>query len=214
MVINLPLAELSVLGPLLWASTAIWSGIEATMVVRDIRAGIATRANQDRGSGQKVVVAYATAMGVALLCWRSLPGIALPGPFARSLPGLALPGPVEVWAVVGICLMWLGFGLRLWAIHTLGKFFRLVVLIQDDHALIQDGPYRWLRHPSYTGSLMTALGFGIALHNLGSVLAVLLIPLLGFVPRMNAEESALLGSMGEPYQRYLDRTKRLIPKVW
>jgi protein-S-isoprenylcysteine O-methyltransferase len=114
----------------------------------------------------------------------------------------------------GIAVYVLGLSLRWYAIVYLGRFFTVNVAIAADHQLIDGGPYRYVRHPSYTGALMAFLGLGLALANWAS-LAILLIPIsLAFARRMRIEEAALLQGLGAPYRLYMDRTKRLIPGVY
>jgi protein-S-isoprenylcysteine O-methyltransferase len=106
-----------------------------------------------------------------------------------------------------------GLAIRWWAVITLGKFFTVDVATHDDHALVSTGPFRFVRHPSYTGLLLTFLGFGVSLGNLAS-LAVLIVPIaatLGY--RMHVEEAALHRALGASYEAYCARTKRLIPGV-
>ncbi len=76
------------------------------------------------------------------------------------------------------------------------------------------GPYRIVRHPSYTGALMAFLGLALCLANWAS-LAVLLVQIfLVFRWRVHVEEAALIDALGEPYRDYMKRTKRLIPGVY
>ena len=116
--------------------------------------------------------------------------------------------------VVGLALIWAGLALRLWAFHTLGQLFKVRIEIQPGHRVVQDGPYRFLRHPSYTGSLVSLLGLGVALGSLLSVAAAVLIPAVGLVVRIEHEERQLREALGEQYERYAERTRRLIPGVW
>ena len=90
----------------------------------------------------------------------------------------------------------------------------VIVAIAAGHRLIDTGPYRFVRHPSYTGALMAFLGLALCLANWVS-LAVMLIPvLLVFLRRMHVEEDALLRALGNQYRDYMQRTKRLIPAVY
>jgi protein-S-isoprenylcysteine O-methyltransferase Ste14 len=118
--------------------------------------------------------------------------------------------PVIVGAAVGIA----GVGLRLWAMLVLGRFFTVTVTIQEDHRVVDSGPYRVLRHPSYTGLLVLFTGFGIGLDNWLSLLAMVALPLAGILLRIRAEERALSIALGERYTSYAARTDRLIPGVW
>lgn len=114
----------------------------------------------------------------------------------------------------GLTLMASGLALRFWAIRVLARFFTVDVNIQEGHELIRRGPYRRLRHPSYTGSLMTFLGFGLALGNLWSLLVVMAPVTVAFVWRMRVEERVLAEAFPAQYPGYARQTKRLIPFVW
>ncbi len=116
------------------------------------------------------------------------------------------------WA--GLSLMAGGLALRFWAIRVLARFFTIDVNIQPGHELIRHGPYRLLRHPSYTGSLMTFLGFGLALGNVWSLLVVLAPVTVAFLWRMRIEERVLADAFPNQYPEYVRQTKRLIPFVW
>lgn len=80
--------------------------------------------------------------------------------------------------------------------------------------MVDTGPHRLVRHPSYTGLLMAALGVGIALGNWLSMAACLLPALIGFSIRLRSEERTLADQLGEPYRAYMTRTRRLIPGIW
>jgi protein-S-isoprenylcysteine O-methyltransferase Ste14 len=125
-----------------------------------------------------------------------------------------LPGPRWLPAVAGIAVMWAGFALRAWAVRTLGRFFRVEVTVDTDQTLVDTGPYARLRHPSYTGLLVFYLGLGIALDGYLSVAAAVLLPLAAVVNRIAHEERTLRRELGEAYQVYSSRTRRLIPGVW
>jgi protein-S-isoprenylcysteine O-methyltransferase Ste14 len=116
--------------------------------------------------------------------------------------------------VVGVVLMWLGVALRQWAVWTLGRFFTVVVRVSDGQTVVEGGPYRWVRHPSYTGLLLTLLGLGFALGNWLSALALVVVPMVGVVVRIRIEERALLDGLGEPYRTYAEGRRRLVPGVW
>jgi protein-S-isoprenylcysteine O-methyltransferase Ste14 len=111
-------------------------------------------------------------------------------------------------------LLLAGVSVRWTAIYTLGKYFTGVVMIKEDHRIIQRGLYKYLRHPAYTGTLVGHLGFGLSFSNWFS-LALSSIPyLIAALYRMRVEEQALKDSFGEEYLGYAKRTKRLIPKVY
>ena len=115
---------------------------------------------------------------------------------------------------IGVGLMAAGLLLRAYAIRQLGRYFVPEVAIQPGQALMDRGLYRLLRHPSYTGTFITILGYGLALTNGLSLAIMLLLPGLAYGFRMRVEEAALLQAFGEEYRAYMRRTKRLIPFVY
>ncbi len=140
-------------------------------------------------------------------------GMAL-GQFVARRAGLTLPGPGWWPVALGVVVFVLGLALRAWAVHELGRFFKFTVVVQADHQVVDTGPYRLIRHPSYTGLLMIELGLGIALGTWLSIPACLLPPLIAFAIRLLTEERVLARELGEPYREYMKRTDRLIPGVW
>jgi protein-S-isoprenylcysteine O-methyltransferase Ste14 len=113
-----------------------------------------------------------------------------------------------------VVLMVAGIAVRQWAVALLGKFFTTDVRVHSDQTVVETGPYRWLRHPSYTGLLMTLVGVGLALGNWASLAVVVVLPLAGLVVRIRVEERALLDGLGEPYRRFAQSRARLIPGLW
>ena len=133
---------------------------------------------------------------------------------AKHVPSLEVPGNGWAWVLVGVATIWLGIGLRVWAIAELGRFFRRDVLIQEGHEVVADGPYRVVRHPAYAGNLVAAVGLGLALGNSLALVILVVVPLLGHIPRIRVEDAELERSLGEPYRRYAETTARLVPGVW
>jgi protein-S-isoprenylcysteine O-methyltransferase Ste14 len=116
--------------------------------------------------------------------------------------------------IVGVAIMLLGIGLRQWAVLTLGQFFTVQVRVRDNQTVVDSGPYRFVRHPSYSAIIITFVGMGVALENWLSLLVVIVVPTIGLVLRIRVEERALLEALGEPYRQFSARRARLIPKVW
>lgn len=116
--------------------------------------------------------------------------------------------------VAGIALMVAGIGLRQWSVQTLGRFFTVDVRVHPGQTVVDTGPYRWLRHPSYTGLLMVVLGIGLALGNGAALALLIVVPTAGVVARIRVEERALSTALGEPYRRFAATRARLIPGVW
>ena len=116
--------------------------------------------------------------------------------------------------LLGVTAIVSGALARQWAISTLGRSFTLDVRVSDDQLVITGGPYRWVRHPSYTADILAFTGIGLALGNWLSLLAAAILPLLGLLVRIHVEEAALMTNLGEPYHAFADGKKRLIPRVW
>ncbi len=116
--------------------------------------------------------------------------------------------------LVGLALMAIGIAVRLWAIVVLGRFFTVDVRIHADQTVVDRGPYRWVRHPAYTGLIVFFVGFGLALSNWASLAVLALLPTLGLLVRIHAEERALYAGLGEEYRRYAAGRRRLFPGVW
>ena len=115
---------------------------------------------------------------------------------------------------LGVTFFVSGLMLRWWAILELGRFFTVDVQIARDHHIVDTGPFRLVRHPSYSGVLLAFVGVGLSLANWAAVLVLLLPIFAAFLRRMNVEEEALRGALGESYVRYMQRTKRLVPGVY
>jgi protein-S-isoprenylcysteine O-methyltransferase len=155
----------------------------------------ATRA--DRGSGPLLWIVITLAMTAA---------VSLAGARAGRLPFRP-----SVIRPVASALFGLGAALRWWAVITLGRFFTVDVATHADHALVDRGPFRYVRHPSYTGLLLEFCGVGVSLGN-GVSLLVLMVPLVATLAyRIRVEEAALRRVLGAPYEAYCARTKRIVP---
>jgi len=105
-----------------------------------------------------------------------------------------------------------GMSLRWYAVQTLGPYFTTTVAARDGQPVVERGPYHFVRHPSYSGILLTLSGYCLAFTNWTALLAV--VPgAVGLVYRIRVEERALLEALGEPYADYMRRTKRLVPHL-
>ena len=126
----------------------------------------------------------------------------------------------EIWTIGGDAVRWLGVilfaaggALRIWPVFVLGSRFSGLVAIQPRHSLVTSGVYRFIRHPSYLGLLVSSLGWGLAFRSgVGVLLAALLIPPL--IARIQAEEPLLRSEFGAEYDSYRGRTSRLIPGLY
>jgi protein-S-isoprenylcysteine O-methyltransferase len=116
--------------------------------------------------------------------------------------------------LAGLFLFGVGVILRWYSIIHLGRFFTVDVAIAKEHRVIDSGPYRFVRHPSYTGALVAFIGFGLCLGNWLSILLLMLPITAAFFWRIRIEERALLDALGDDYRAYMRRTARLIPFVY
>ena len=114
----------------------------------------------------------------------------------------------------GYGLFVLGLALRWYSIIYLGRFFTTNVAIAADHRIIDTGPYRYIRHPSYAGALLAILGLCLSFQNWASALIIFIPCFAANHWRIHIEEKALRDALGEPYQAYMQRTKRLIPLIY
>src|SRR5450759_3224531 len=178
----------------------VWTFLPEWKIVQDARKSAKRADSQDRGSIRFIM----TVQWVALL-------IAYPIAFVRawSFPERAqLP-----LFVVGILLMVSGSLLRRYCWRTLGKYFTGDVQAQRDQPVIRSGPYRWVRHPSYTGGMMLFIGVGLALGSWVSVVLLAIATIAAYGYRVAVEERALLDAIGEPYGRFMKERKRFIPYI-
>jgi protein-S-isoprenylcysteine O-methyltransferase Ste14 len=114
----------------------------------------------------------------------------------------------------GLIVIWLGLAIRVWAIAALGRAFRTTVEVDAAQAVVSTGPYRWVRHPSYTGLLLIVIGFGLAAGNWLALGICVVLPLPALLRRIHVEEAELTRVLGDRYRAYQAQTKRLIPGVW
>jgi len=178
---------------------AVYAALELIIRISTIR----NRAKGTQEWGSLVVVIAGVGIGIV--------GAVL---IALRLTWAAIPVGRIALFVVGIVFMALGIGLRAWAVIALGRNFTVYVQVRDQQPVVERGPYRLLRHPSYTGLLLVCLGIGLALGNWLALIIVVVVPTAVIVFRIRVEERALLAGIGEPYRRFMATRKRLIPWVW
>ncbi len=120
----------------------------------------------------------------------------------------------EIIAAAAIGLFAFGSGLRWWAIWHLGRFFTVDVATAADQSVVQDRPYRFVRHPSYTGLLLQFAGWTLMFNNVAAWLIILVPVTAALAVRIGREEAVLRAHLGKTYGDYCRRTKRLIPGVY
>ena len=123
------------------------------------------------------------------------------------VPGL----PLVAW--VGVVLGVLGLWLRLWAVLTLRERYTRTLLVQREHAVERNGPYRWVRHPGYLGSLLCLNGIALASGNVVTLIASLLATSAAYSYRVKVEEDMLVDLLGPAYAEYRRQVGALIPHL-
>lgn len=114
---------------------------------------------------------------------------------------------------LGLGLFVGGIFIRLGAVVILRHRFSGLVAIQQDHELVTDRLYRFVRHPAYMGMVLALAGWALIFRSAVGVAASLLV-LLPLVARMNAEEALLASEFGDEYRAYQRRTWRMLPFVY
>ena len=182
-------------------------GIAATLlfvlyaVQAEIRFGAQARATRGGPSDRFSTMALSLAMLVPLLGFI----LAMKGRFPVTLPGM----PATAW--VGVILGASGFALRLWSLLLLRERFTRTLLVQSGHQIERSGPYRFIRHPGYLGSLLCLNGISVASGNAFVVVASILATGAAYRYRIHVEDAMLIKAFGEAYESYRRSTGALVP---
>lgn len=122
--------------------------------------------------------------------------------------------PHGVWVhAAGLLLSLAGAALFAWVSWALGKHFSTSLHLRDDHRLVTEGPYRWVRHPMYLAYQLAWFGFWLATGNVLAGVAGILAFALAMWVRVGAEEAMLAARFGEQWQEYCQRTGRFLPRI-
>jgi protein-S-isoprenylcysteine O-methyltransferase Ste14 len=150
--------------------------------------------------------------GSLALLWVALSAGSMAAVFLRRTGVGRIDGGWAYWT--GLALIVIGIVIRWTAILTLRRYFTIDVVIQEGHELIDRGIYSVVRHPSYSGAIVSFIGLGMALRNWLSVAALTVIGFAALSYRIGVEERALIEHFGDRYRDYARRTKRLIPGIY
>jgi len=191
---TLPLAFRWPTAPLFWV---VYLGVFLPEAGIALRAMTGPRAPLDRGSLAWILVANQLALLVGF-------ALAFSPRWAMSAPRVAFG--------LGLGLMLCGSALRRVCVRILGSDFTGAVQVRPDQTVIERGPYRWVRHPSYSGAIALFGGVGVALGSWASALLLAVVAYAVYRRRARIEEEALLASIGEPYSAYRSRTGRFLPR--
>jgi len=156
-----------------------------------------SRGKDDRGTSLQILLSYILAVLLLVAAGR----------FEGELLGLA-------WRWAGISTAFVGLALRWWGMISLGGFYTRTLTTVGDQKVVDTGPYRYIRHPGYLGSILTWLGASVALAPPVLVFAVAALLTAAYVRRIRAEEAMLATSLGSAYEAYSAKTWRLLPPVY
>lgn len=185
-------------GVLSWIAFFIWATSEIFIVIRTkILRNSASATKADKGSYWLIIIGIYIGIGIAF--------------FFHSQKWGWVNQPI---ASIGAVLMLMGVALRLWSIQMLGRNFSTVVSVDSNQTLVKDGPYKLIRHPAYTGSLLTFVFMGLAFNSWVASCIILVMLSLSFIYRIQIEERVLISHFNSDYKEYVRRTWRLIPYIW
>jgi protein-S-isoprenylcysteine O-methyltransferase len=183
---------------LFWGMCSIWIAGELALRVRSL---FQRGARRDRGSLFILVASIVLSFAFA-------------GAATRLAPRAGIQLGRETVFLLGLAVLAAGVALRFYAVIVLGRFFTPVVMTRSDQHVVDAGPYRWIRHPSYTGFLLALAGVMLITYANWLALTGVLPALAGFLYRIRVEERVLSDVLGEPYRSYMRRTRRLVPFVY
>ncbi|MCX6714735.1 MAG: isoprenylcysteine carboxylmethyltransferase family protein [Candidatus Uhrbacteria bacterium] len=135
-------------------------------------------------------------------------------PFPQGILGAQITSTSTWLGIIGVLLSISAVAFAIWARLTLGKNWSgAVITLKEDHKLITSGPYQFVRHPIYTGYFLATLGTALTIGTMSSYLATLMI-FIGFLIRMQKEESLMTRQFPSEYAAYKKNSKKLIPFIW
>lgn len=180
--------------------SVVWIAIEIYLVLRDNGRGKGKTAI-DQGTRNYNFISLAVAISLAAsISWITT--------FQFH------SGRTSIVSWIGIVILCLGLLLRYWSITVLGKYFRTTIELEKGQKVIKQGPYKYIRHPSYSGIILFCIGYGLAVQNWLSLIVAVSHPTISLLYRIKIEEAALVKGIGTEYEAYQIKTKKLIPGIW
>jgi len=169
------------------------------MLNRLRRANHSIQKDHDRGTMRLIWLAITLAIVLSILAANYLPARILAWPYT---------------GYTGLAIILAGMAVRFLAVWSLGSRFTVNLAISEEHRIKTNGMYRWVRHPSYLGSIISFIGFSLSLNNAISLVVILLLVVPSFLYRISIEERLLINEFGTEYQEYMKHTRRLIPWIY
>jgi protein-S-isoprenylcysteine O-methyltransferase Ste14 len=178
----------------------VWLLLEFSLVIRDRVQGKG-RTEKDKGTRNYTLLSIIISMILSL--------------FIMQNTDFSFVGKtIDLFIWLGAIAIVVGLAIRVWAILTLGNSFRTTIETYQGQYVVKDGPYKLIRHPSYSGAMLICLGYGIAFQNWLSLIILIVIPSMAILYRIPYEEAELVNVLGEAYSDYQKKTKKLIPFIW
>jgi len=129
-----------------------------------------------------------------------------------ALTGLGtMPAPLA-WA--GFAVMAVGILLRFWSARVLGASYTRTLKVDQGQQIVRAGPYRFVRHPGYAGSILLLLGASFASGDIVGPLVIVPVVLRAYLLRIAAEDRMLVARLGEEYAGYAREVARLVPFIY
>lgn len=122
--------------------------------------------------------------------------------------------PWNTFFAAGMALFAIGFMIRIYSILTLKQYFTYSVAKVENHKVIANGLYKFIRHPGYLGQLIIFIGISTSMSNWLSILLMMIPVTLGYLYRIKIEEKFMTDQLGEAYKNYQKLTKRIIPMLY
>ncbi len=169
------------------------------MLNRLRRANNSVQKDHDRGTMRLIWLAITLAIALSILAANYFPARILAWPYA---------------GYAGLTIILAGMAVRFLAVGSLGQRFTVNLAIGEEHRIKTNGMYRWIRHPSYLGSIISFIGFSLSLNNAISLVVILLLVVPSFLYRIHVEERLLINEFGTEYREYMKQTRRLIPWIY
>ncbi len=205
--LGLDLPAYGMAGVLLLLLYAIQAEIRFGARARTHSAGAADRGSTIAVSLSSIVPIF----GFVAAMLRSRPGYAGPLPGWLGAAG-AFPGmPAVAWVGAGLGLV--GIALRMWALLTLRERYTRTLLVHENHTVERSGPFRFVRHPGYLGSLLCLNGIALTSGNLFVFLGSIIATSAAYAYRIRVEDAMLVAAFGEAYESYRREVGALIPFV-
>jgi len=166
----------------------------------------ATHERLDRRQEGLFILATLRPLGASfwlgLIAWMIDPG---------WLPWSAVSLPIQLrWTGVGMIVV--ATGLLVWTFRSLGRNLTDTVVTRQQHTLVVNGPYRWIRHPLYDSAALLMLASSLIAAN-WFFFAIGIAVFCLLVIRTRTEEEHLLARFGSSYRTYMDRTGRFLPRI-